>query len=79
MGNRCKGWRGGLDPSCEEEEYTKIEESESSGNLNLTYKRSLVMYSENLKASRWVAVKPSLIASRTRTKLKKRIFFKIGS
>ena len=72
-----------MDLSCEkkEEESSRREESESSGNLNVNDKRrSLVRYGkvngilgiyilENLKASRWVAVKPSPIASRTGTKI----------
>ncbi len=58
----------------------RSEESESSGNVNVNNKRrSLVMYRkvdgipriyirESLKAARQVVVKPSPIASRTRTK-----------
>ena len=38
----CKGWRGGLDPSCkkeEEEECLELGERESSGNLNVNNER----------------------------------------
>ena len=59
----------------------RSEESESSGNLNVNNKRrSLVRYRKvygiprifirvNLKALRWVAVKPSPISLGTRTKI----------
>ncbi len=58
----CKGWRGGLYPSCEE--------SESSGNLNVNDKRSLMygrdpgnLYPRNFESFKLVTVKPSPIAS----------------
>ena len=58
----------------------RSEDSENSRNLNVNDIRSFVRYRkvdeilgiyirESLKASRWVAVKTSPIASRTRTKI----------
>ena len=58
----------------------KSARGECSENLNVNNRRRLMRYRmvddipgiyirENLKASRWVAVKPSPIASRTRTKI----------
>ena len=57
----CKGWRGGLDPSCEED---KVLGGYEYGNLNVNDKRTLVMYRKvdripgtyihiSLKALRW--------------------------
>ena len=74
-----EGWVG---PQRRRKKNARSEESVSSENLNVNNKRRslIMMYRkvdeitaiyilENFKASRWVAVKPSPIASRTRTKI----------